>query len=256
MARSARQAKRVPARDGAVNARATALGGALARNPLLAGGSTAFFVATAFVAANALWYQPHAHRGAFFATRDYARPLGPVPPGEPETTFLIERPQTPPPAGDPTVAKVQEILSGLKLYEGTLDGLSGPATTRAVERYRAMVGLPPAATIDQELLVQLGLLPTTSGISPAPRPAPRDAVSETIEKVIATADPAGASERVRAIQAGLRAFGNQDVDVDGLLGPKTRSAVRDFQSKQGMAETGEPDDVVYGRLRELGLIGG
>lgn len=255
MARSARQAKRVTRPRGAVGTGATALGSALARNPVLAGGSTAFVVATAFVAANALWYQPHAHRGAFFATRDYVRPLeSRTPAGEPETTFVIERPQAP--VGDPTVAKVQEILATMKLYVGPLDGLPGPATARAVERYRAVVGLPASAAIDQELLLQLGLLPTTSGISPAPRPTPRDAVSETIEQMTATATVPTASERVREIQAGLRAFGKDGIDVDGLLGPKTRSAIRDFQSAQGMAQTGEPDEDVHGRLRELGLIGG
>ena len=42
------------------------------RNPALVGGSTAFLVALSFVSANALWYQPHAHSGAFFVTRDFA----------------------------------------------------------------------------------------------------------------------------------------------------------------------------------------
>jgi Putative peptidoglycan-binding domain-containing protein len=259
MARSAKQVKRQAARRGAVGAGATALGNALARNPMLAGGSTAFVVATAFVAANALWYQPHAHRGAFFATRDYVRPLEtPAQVTEPETTFLIERPRTPQPAGDPTVMKVQEILAELKLYDGPLDGLSGPATARAIERYRATVGLPAGVGIDQELLLQLGLLPTTSGINPAPRPTPKEAApapAPAVTVAAASSNPK-ASERVRAIQAGLRAFGNDTVDVDGLIGPKTRTAIRAFQAAQGMAETGEPDDAVYARLRKLGLISG
>jgi peptidoglycan hydrolase-like protein with peptidoglycan-binding domain len=252
MAGSARQRNRVKARGGAVATGAAAFGAALARNPAMAGGSTALVVATVFVAANALWYQPHAHRGAFFATRDFARPSIVTP--EPETTFLIERPAVPQPAGDPTIAKVQEVLGALKLYEGALDGLPGPATARAVERYRATVGLPASAAIDQELLVQLGLLPTTSGISPAPRPIPREVAAPTTPEVPAAA-PA-VDERVRRIQAGLRAFGSEAVDVDGLMGPKTRSAIRAFQTAQGLEETGEADDAVYGRMRELGLIEG
>src|SRR5262245_15668776 len=46
-----------------------AVGGALARNPVLVGGTTAFLVALSYVSANAIWYQPHFHNGAFFATR-------------------------------------------------------------------------------------------------------------------------------------------------------------------------------------------
>ena len=46
-----------------------AVGGTLARNPVLVGGTTAFIVALSYVSANAIWYQPHFHSGAFFATR-------------------------------------------------------------------------------------------------------------------------------------------------------------------------------------------
>ena len=35
----------------------------IAREPVLVGGGTAFLVALSFVSANAIWYQPHAHRG-------------------------------------------------------------------------------------------------------------------------------------------------------------------------------------------------
>ena len=62
----------------------SAILGLIARNPTLVGGATAFLVALSFVSANALWYQPHAHSGAFFATRDgpwsyrrYAQPDAP-----------------------------------------------------------------------------------------------------------------------------------------------------------------------------------
>ncbi len=77
----------------------------IARNPTLVGGSTAFLVALSFVSANAIWYQPHAHTGAFFATRDYLRHDAAETPPE-ETTILIERPaaDAPRPAeGDPAL---------------------------------------------------------------------------------------------------------------------------------------------------------
>jgi len=46
-----------------------AAGDAIARNPLAVGGCTAFLVTLSYVSANALWYQPHFHQGAFFSTR-------------------------------------------------------------------------------------------------------------------------------------------------------------------------------------------
>ena len=44
-------------------------GAFIGRHRLLVGGLTAFAVSFSYVAANAIWYQPHAHGGAFFATR-------------------------------------------------------------------------------------------------------------------------------------------------------------------------------------------
>ncbi len=73
MARSARQAKRPAAAQRPLHGGAAALCGLIMRNPTVVGGSTAFLVALFYVSANALWYQPHAHRDVFFATRDYVR---------------------------------------------------------------------------------------------------------------------------------------------------------------------------------------
>ena len=130
-----------------MSAGATALGGALARNPLLAGGSTAFFVATAFVAANALWYQPGLHPHPIFRTRDpqSSNVLGARRPAEEQqgdvTTFRIERPEdatatnaTPAPpaaAQQPSqlVMDIQQQLVRRGLYNGTPDGIIGPRTS-------------------------------------------------------------------------------------------------------------------------------
>src|ERR1700754_1892783 len=109
-----------PLRDGAKN-----FFGLVARNPTLAGGSTAFLVALSFVSANALWYQPHAHSGAFFATREFTRPGAPDP--QPATTTIrIERPAAAQVKSDPAVEEVQATLKDLNFYAGEVDGIVGP----------------------------------------------------------------------------------------------------------------------------------
>ncbi|TIP62921.1 MAG: peptidoglycan-binding protein, partial [Mesorhizobium sp.] len=70
-------------------------GSQISRNPVLVGGSTAFLVTLFYVSANALWYQPFPHAGAFFATRSmegFARAGA----DEPETTINIVRPDPAP----------------------------------------------------------------------------------------------------------------------------------------------------------------
>jgi len=245
-------------------------GGTIVRNPVIAGGSTAFLVALAFVTANAIWYQPHQHPGAFFATREPVNPVEPVPHPEPrpaaalpvrDTTILIERQTTASvPGTDPQVRTVQQVLQDLKLYAGTVDGLAGPQTVKAVEAYQQLVGLPATGKIDAALLRQLGAetqqarqedeLPeafvSADPSTPLPRARPEAATATQV--AAHPSDP-----HIVRIQAGLKAFGNDGIELDGVIGPKTKSAIREFQSLFGLPETGEPDPAVYAKMREIGL---
>ncbi|MCX7304519.1 MAG: peptidoglycan-binding domain-containing protein [Hyphomicrobiales bacterium] len=221
--------------------------GLIARNPTLVGGSTAFLVALSFVSANALWYQPYAHSGAFFATRDFMRPGAPALPDE--TTILIERPE---PAvvieGDPMVKKVQQTLRDLNFYGGDVDGLYGPNTHDAIASYQTKMGLTVTGAVDDTLLDQLG----TGSVTPValPSPAPRE--------VAATAAPASTppvrDDRIAKVQVGLQEFGNEAIEADGLMGAKTEAAIREFQSLFGLPETGNADQAVYAKMKEIGLI--
>jgi peptidoglycan hydrolase-like protein with peptidoglycan-binding domain len=258
MARSAKR-PRTAARSVLLRNGAVALGGAISRNPVLVGGTTAFLVALSFVSANALWYQPHFHSGAFFSTRNlddtYVAPeFAPGLPGfdeeRPETTIRIQRDpqQVPPPKPDAVVEQVQGILRDLDFYSGTVDGIAGPNTRAAIATYRKKVGLPVSDTIDDELLTQLGAKPTTAAIAATPAPAPRAA-----EDHAEAAQPQASDALVLKIQAGLKAFGNDDMEVDGVMGSKTQSAIREFQSLFGLPVTGEPDEALYAKMREIGL---
>jgi peptidoglycan hydrolase-like protein with peptidoglycan-binding domain len=219
----------------------------MARNPALVGGSTAFLVALSFVSANALWYQPFAHPDAFFPTRSMQRVV--AEPVVSETTIRIERPEPPPPQGDPTTKAVQAVLKELNLYHGTVDGLSGPNTRRAIEAYQKTVGLPVTGIIDDSLLIQLDTN-TTAGIKPEPRPADIAVAAEEPSPERFKGEDSTAADRVRQIQAGLREFGNKDIEVDGRLGSRTRSAIKEFQALFGLKKTGEPDEAVYAKMKK------
>lgn len=254
MASSARRPKTKAAKQRAslLRSGAVAVGTMISDNPVLVGGSTAFLVTLFYVSANALWYQPYPHKGAFFATRMIEH-VADARADEPETTITIERPElaAAPPAPtvklDPTVQRVQGVLKNLGFYSGEVDGLSGPNTQKAIDSYRHKVGLP-AGAIDEALLEQLGAAPTTGAVVPVPSPRARPA------DVPATAPAAvGDSARIVKIQAGLKAFGNDDIKLDGVIGSRTRSAIKEFQSLFGLPETGEPDQAVYAKMRQVGL---
>lgn len=256
----------------------------LMRHRMAVGGLTAFAVAFAYVAANAIWYQPHAHGSAFFATRPLPAAQNGSVPGQPvETIIRLERqtqaapqavvpapvpaprsqgvaavPTTPPAPqtiqealvrnGDPVVEEVQRILSGLSLYSGPVDGLNGPQTRQAIENYRRIVGLGGGAEIDDKLLSQLGAAPrSTMNVAALPAGSPGTDLIET-----SSATPRN-DTMVMRIQAGLKAFGNDGIEVDGVVGSRTKAAILEFQSLFGLPETGLPDEALYAKMRDIGL---
>ncbi|MEZ2333240.1 peptidoglycan-binding protein [Mesorhizobium sp. RCC_202] len=260
MARSAKRPKVVEPERGVLAEGAVAVGQMIASNPVLVGGSTAFLVTLFYVSANALWYQPFPHAGAFFATRSIENFPHTVS-DEPETTINIVRqaPAQPTVKPDPVVQQVQGILKDLSFYDGTVDGLTGPATRKAIQAYQLKVGLPGSGEIDNALLDQLGARQTTAAIPhPAPRPADATVTASAKPAINAVSAPAdGATQspdaRIVKIQAGLKAFGNDDMQLDGKVGARTKSAIKEFQALFGLPETGEPDEAVYVKMRQIGL---
>lgn len=256
MARSAKRAKgkktgKKTTRPGMVQRGAVAIGDLVSRNPVLVGGSTAFMVTLFYVSANALWYQPFPHSNAFFATRSQQDfPVSEQ--TEPETTINIVRPDpdvtSAPerPRGDPVVRQVQSILGDLGFYSAEPDGLTGPNTRDAIAAYQSKLGLAPTGSIDDALLNQLG----AGQAAAVPVPASRDDLTGSVRL---DPGPASASSQVVRIQAGLRAFGNTDIQMDGIVGGRTKAAIREFQSIFGLTVTGEPDAAVYIKMREVGL---
>jgi peptidoglycan hydrolase-like protein with peptidoglycan-binding domain len=273
VARSAKQPKAVKRRSNAFQDGALAVGGMISRNPVLVGGSTAFLVTLFYVSANALWYQPFPHAGAFFATRNF-QGLAHSAADEPETTINIVRPNAAPAPmkGDPVVEQVQGILKDLDFYPGTVDGISGPNTRKAIQAYQQKVGLNASGEIDALLLDQLGATPKTAAVpKPQPRPNTPAAVPVSLQTNsgqtnsgqtnsgqtnAAQTDAAptqGPDPRIVKIQAGLKAFGNDDMQLDGVVGARTKAAIKEFQSLFGLPQTGEPDEIVYVKMREIGL---
>jgi peptidoglycan hydrolase-like protein with peptidoglycan-binding domain len=131
-----------------------------------------------------------------------------------------------------------------------VDGLTGPQTGQAIEAYQKSVGLPASGHIDGFLLKRLGILDAAASAN-IPAPAPRPQVdTATTQSVSPDADKA----RIVKIQAGLKAFGNDGIELDGMMGPKTTSGIKEFQSLFGLPVNGQPDAETYAKMQEVGLI--
>ncbi|APO66887.1 peptidoglycan-binding domain-containing protein [Rhizobium gallicum] len=205
------------------------------------------------------------------------------------TTFKIERPgeegaasttnATPPaaaPGQEPSqlVMDIQKELIRRGLYNGTADGIIGPRTSAAILFFEETVDMPPSGDATPDVLAAL----RTDSIGPSAVPAekPREDVTSkasaedpvaaairSAEKQIKTA-PAGPKQvpsseltnvdLVLKIQKGLSNMAYANVGVDGVAGEQTRTAIRRFQKHYNLPETGEPNEAVLKKLKEIGAI--
>jgi hypothetical protein len=211
-----------PPRPNPVIAGLAALGGLAARYPSVVGGSCAFVVVFSFVAANALWYQPGSHPAPFLRTRAAGNSLGftatkPAP--HDVTTFLIERQD-----GEGDLPAAVDVTPAERPFDEVTQSIEKrPAAKPAGEDE----GDPVAAAI-------LAAEADPGVTSAVERPVPSDLVMK--------------------IQKGLSNIAYADVAVDGLVGEKTRTAIRHFEKHYRLPVTGEPNVAVLDKLKDIGAL--
>ena len=260
----------------------SACGAVIARHPGVAGGCAAFAVIFGFISANALWYQPGNHPSPIFRTRDDTYPnafAGYRPPEKPAdvTTFRIERPQDMddaeialPADNTAVVMAVQQELARRGLYAGAADGVSGPRTSTAILAFETGAGMEPTGEATEELLAAL----RSDAMEVAPRPRERpseqavsaadiDPITAAIRDSEKQPQPlqamlkgltAADAELVMKIQKGLSNIAYANIDVDGVAGQQTRAAIRHFEKHYRLPETGEPNERVLKKLKQIGAL--
>lgn len=119
--------------------------------------------------------------------------------------------------------KMQVMLKALGYKVGTLDGVFGPKTAKAVEAFQADYGLGETGDPDQGTIDTLYDAFLNSAI--------------TLHNDL--------------FQMMLYYAGYDPGTVDGVLGKKTEKAVYNFQEDQGLEAHGEWDEDTVNRLKEL-----
>lgn len=122
--------------------------------------------------------------------------------------------------GSTRVRVLQQRLRALGQQPGPVDGLYGPLTEGAVQRFQSSVGLVIDGIAGPRTLRALR--------AEWPQPVGRGAGYGR----------RGGSTQVRAVQRRLRAADQRPGAVDGLFGPRTEAAVMRFQSRRGLAADG------------------
>ncbi len=177
------------------------------------------------------------------------------------------------------VREVQSLLSAQGLYTGTIDGLYGPRTREAISKFQQSAGLTADGAVSPSLITELAKSVAAAksdgkagqkvaSVSES-KLAPRKVKTETIlAEEVSKAKPAKTASvpldasveevnraaAIARIQIGLINAGKNAVSVDGVLGPQTAAAIREFQKQHKLPVTGEPDDMVIRLLEKTGAL--
>lgn len=170
-------------------------------------------------------------------------------------------------AADPVLVRMQTILAEKGLYSGDIDGLMGPKSAAAIRAWEKTNGYVETGEASPGLLAVMDktrapaaveVASTKPAAPPTPKPKPAPVVASdaragepvTIPALIAD----GPSELVRQIQSGLSNIAYADITVDGVAGSQTRAAISAFEKHYRLPVTGEPNETVLKKLREIGAL--
>ncbi len=131
---------------------------------------------------------------------------------------------------DAGLAALQVALQSRGLYAGSIDGLKGPGTTRAIKRLQRRAGLP------------------ADGV---PGPRTRRALGSYAKHLLGSRPltRGAAGWDVAALQFLLAWHGFPSATIDGGLGKHTERALRHFQRWASLKPDGVAGDTTYAALR-------
>ncbi|HTS75721.1 MAG TPA: peptidoglycan-binding protein [Bryobacteraceae bacterium] len=134
-------------------------------------------------------------------------------------------------AQDALVVRTQQQLRADGYYNGPIDGIDGPETQAAIRHYQYQNDLAVNGQLDRQTCRRLGVFERTEAV-----PAPNG---------FATAP---SSATVSAAQRRLVREGFYKGNLDGILGPETAAAIREYQKNSNLNITGQLDPATLNSL--------
>lgn len=194
------------------------------RAPLANTAILALCTMTAVAGSNALYWQRHAHPAPLFAPggaqqtsaveatpvvpatrRHVPQVIAPLPTAtESEATGSVDASPVAEKLGNAEVMEIQRKLQSMQLFDGTLDGLYGPRTARAIKAFETRMGLKPRGELTADLLAAVRratvVLPEAE-VEALPTPDPLPAIKAPVVEVPAVKLPeAQASPQATAVE--------------------------------------------------------
>ncbi|MBX9753094.1 MAG: peptidoglycan-binding protein [Roseococcus sp.] len=189
-------------------------------------------------------------RQALAATFLLATPLLPAAPAQAQAPGVLIYSQA---LSSGVTAMVQEKLQQAGVYGGRADGVWGPESQAALERFQQTRNLQVSGQLNQATAATLGIPPSDLlAARAAQAPAAASVAPATLAPPVAP--PTGAEPVspavIRNVQQRLRALGFYRGGVDGVWGAGTQASLERFQQGRGLQATGQVNPLT---LQALGL---
>lgn len=197
------------------------------RKPARSMGALVAVVAIAAIGSNALWEQKESHPAPIWGGgADGAETGGQLVAAHSPAREVTVEPQTGAP--DALVARVQAGLIETGYFNGEADGHLTQGTREAIQVFEVENGLAVTGEPSVALLSAFGELKAAVEAEPE------------VAAAASAAQPAGPRKitTVAEIQAALNRVGYGPLTVDGVMGPRTRTALDGFAASQQIASNG------------------
>lgn len=134
--------------------------------------------------------------------------------------------------GATTIRQVQQTLNNRGFKAGPADGAISPSVQAALREFQRSENLEPSGDLNARTLSALGIK-----AEPSARSAPVPSQATTL----------------RHVQQALKSRGFLAGPADGMMGPSTERAIRQFQRSENLEDTGQLNGQT---LSALGVQGG
>ena len=137
------------------------------------------------------------------------------------------------------IRNAQQALKDKGTYKGPVDGTMNAETKKALRDFQQKNNLEATGKLNHETMTALGVTPhpSTTGKDTAKTGTP-GATTHKKEKGAGKPTSGVMKGKVRDVQAALKKEGFDPGPVDGIMGHRTMTALRDFQSHNGLEVTG------------------
>ena len=159
------------------------------------------------------WYKVRYGSYTGYVMKQYLKVTGDVPDETKASSDALQ-----PGASGSKVKSLQQSLKELGLYTGSVDGVYGEGTTKAVKALQKKMGLTQDGIAGAKTLA-------------AVEEALKDAESQTLR-------PGDSGSKVKSLQQSLKNLGLYTGSVDGVYGDCTVKAVKALQKAKGLTQDG------------------